>query len=118
MSVKPVWIRAPIPPEQVIFNHDLAFGLMWPEGAPILQVIETYNNFQNATILRGKCAIDVWQAFMEYWVTIYSGYPNIIKLGQESELTATNFKDLATVDGIQLQLSGAQSHNSMGSEEK
>lgn len=99
-SVKPVRFRASILPERIVLNHELAIELVWLEGSPILLVVDTHTSFQNDTILRGKRAIDVWQAFVDCRATTYSGYFNIIRLDQESGFTAASFRDLATVHGI------------------
>lgn len=55
---------------------------------------------------------------MKCWTTLYTGYPNIVRLDQEAGFAAKEFRDLATAHGIDLQFSGAQSHNSIGVSEK
>lgn len=91
---------------------------MWLEGLPILDVVHADTNFKNATVLRGKSASDVWQAFVGCWATIDKGYPNIIPLHQESGFPAASFRDLAAAHDNTLQFSGAQFHNPIVSGEK
>lgn len=55
---------------------------------------------------------------MECLATLYTGYPNVVRLDQGADFTAKDFRDLATAYDISLQLSGAQSHNSIGTDEK
>lgn len=87
---------------------------MWPERNLILHVVD-HIGFQDATILKGKTTHDVWYEFIECCTLIYIGYQSIIELDQEAWLAAESFRDLANADGIILQISGAQSHNSIGS---
>lgn len=115
---RPFRFRASIPPNQIVFNHEVAIELMWLEGNPILHVVDTHTGFQNATILKGKLVYDIWYAFIECLASSYIGYPSIIRLDQEAGFAAESLKDLASAHGIVLQFSGAQSHNSIGSGER
>lgn len=59
---------------------------MLDRGTPILHVVETATKYQNAVVLRGKSADDLWDDFVGCWATIFVGYPNRIRIDQESSL--------------------------------
>lgn len=44
-------LRESIPPEQLLFNHEIAINLMYLEGTPILHIVDTHTEFRNETEL-------------------------------------------------------------------
>lgn len=61
---------------------------MWTEEIPIFRVVNTHIGFQNATLLRGKAPADIWTSSVECWASVYSGYPALIRLDEESGFTS------------------------------
>lgn len=57
-------------------------------------------------------------AFLESLVTVYVGVSNRIEADQESILTSKYWDDVTNLHGIDLQLWGTQSHNSIGMGER
>lgn len=55
-----------------------------------------------------------WNSFIVFWATAYVGYPDLFRVYQESVFTGREFGDLAKDAGIEVQLSGVQSHNAIG----
>lgn len=102
---------------QVILSYEIAMDVMWLERTPIMHIVDTHTASQNAVVLRGKKPEDLWRAFMACWATVYAGYLATIRLDQESVFAAEPFRNLVTEQGIILQFSGAESHNSIGSGE-
>lgn len=49
-SSSPLCLKAVIPPENLLFNHEIAIDLMWIEGIPIIHILYTHPGFQNATV--------------------------------------------------------------------
>lgn len=117
-SQAPFRFRASISLEEIIFIHEIVIDLMWLKGLPIIHVVDTHKRFQNAAVLRGKASNDILLSFGEFWVSVYTGYPSVLRLAQESGFTPCIFRELATAHGIQLHLSGTQSHNSIVSGEQ
>lgn len=73
-----------------------------------------HTRFQNAVVLREKTSELVWILFVEFWASFFSGYHAVIRLDQEAVITAQAFCKMALANGIQLQFSDAQLHNSLG----
>ena len=113
-AVKPFRFRAAFTPERVIFNHELALDLMWLEGQPILHIVDTHTHFQNAIVLKSKSTRDIWDAFVEGWASVYMGYPNRMRVDQESSIMSKGWEAMASAQGIELKASGVESHNPLG----
>lgn len=41
----PIRFRESVPPEKIVFNHEIAMDLMWLEKVPVLHVVDTHTNF-------------------------------------------------------------------------
>lgn len=54
---------------------------------------------------------------MECWVTLYLGDPHLMCVDLESAITSDLFRRTAAANGISLQLSGIESHPSLGAVE-
>lgn len=61
---------------------------------------------------------DVWNAFVTYWLTVYTGYTNSIRQDPGSQLTYTRWERRAAGEGKSLIYSGVESHNSLGCGER
>lgn len=66
-SNRPFRLRAALPLGRIIFNHELAFDLIWLEKNPVLHIVNTHKHFQNDVLIRSKRAEDVWYTFVEGW---------------------------------------------------
>ena len=91
---------------------------MYLNSKPVLHVVDTATNFQNAVFIRSKSAIDIWQDFLDCWVTVYTGFPEIIRLDRESSFVSDKFRNNAKDNGVDLQFSGIESHNAIGQGER
>lgn len=56
---------------------------MYLDNKTVLHIHEKAKNFQNATFLRSKSAEDIWQDFLEYRTTFYTGFSEKVRLGLE-----------------------------------
>ncbi|CDF36991.1 unnamed protein product [Chondrus crispus] len=113
-SSRPYRFRVSIPPNTIVFNEEVALDLFWIEGNPILHVVDTRTNFQNVALLKGQSACYVWYAFVKAWSSVYVGYPNRMGADQGSVFTSKLWEDVTLMHGIELQMSGVESHNSLG----
>lgn len=116
--VSPFRFRASIPPDELIFDHELAADLMWIDNAPVLHVIDTDTMYQDAEFIVAKTAAALWESFLRSWVTLFIGYPNTLRLDQESAFDSVEFRKLSNDAGIALQFSGIESNDSLGVGEK
>ena len=105
-------------PKNVVFNSVLALDLMYIRQQPILHVVDLSTNFSAARILPGQSVQGVWSAFLQCWVSVYPGYPDVIKTDQGSVFTSSEFLKLSTMAGVKIELSGVESHNSLSAGEK
>ena len=105
-------------PDDVKFNSVVSMDLMYLDRHPVLHVIDLQTNFSSAVFLANSSVETVWNAFLLCWTTIYTGYPEKIKVDQGSVFTSEVFKQLSKNVGLSIDLSGVESHNSLGSGEK
>lgn len=56
----PFRFRAPMPPDEILSNHELAMGLVWLEKDPVLHIVDTHTFLQNAEFIRGKTPNELW----------------------------------------------------------
>lgn len=118
MSVILFRFRTSISPYQLSFNHEAAINMMLVKTYLILYIVHTHTGFQSATALQGKAVDDIWFLFNNCCATLYTGYPSLMHLNQETCFTAKAFPNLATVHGILVQFSGVLTRIAIDSSEK
>lgn len=96
----------------------MCLDLLWldtgsKKKAPVLHSVDMRAHFQNAIFLKGESARNVWDAFVEAWATVYTGYPQSIKSDHGSLFTSKDWENLTDMAGIQIEISGIESHNSI-----
>lgn len=117
-SKGPHRFRVSFPKEKCIFNHEIAIDLLWLNGNPALHVVDTHTHFSAAAFIKSKSSSCVWNTFIQCWAATYIGYPDIIRLDQESAFMSKEFKSLTNSAGIELKISGVESHNAIGPGER
>lgn len=113
----PLRFRVSIPPENISFNFDVAMDLVWLDHSPVLHIVDMMTRFQNACFLKSKSAESIWNAFVNIWVSTYTGFPATLHIDQESSFRSQSFIENCEIQGITLAISGVDSHNSIGSGE-
>lgn len=63
--------RASLPPDEIVLNQEVAIDLVWLDGRPVMHVVDTHTNFQNAGFVKSKSVNDLW------WSTVEMGYPRV-----------------------------------------
>lgn len=111
--------RVSLPEGGCVFNRTLALDLMWLKGKPALHVVDDMsididNHFSAAIFLPSKSTKDIWHCFIVCWAATYVGYPDKFRVEQESVFTGKEFNELSKAAGIEVQLSGVESHNAIG----
>ena len=117
-SSRPFRFRASIPDNDIVYNHELELYLLWLNGIPALNVVDTHNSFQNSIFVEDKTPEGLWKAFIECWTTVYLGFPNVMIVDQEASFHSDKFMELCDSYGITLQFSGVESHNSIAKGER
>lgn len=117
-QIRGLRFKVNMPQEDLSFNQTLALDLMYIDGTPILHVVDIATSFGNAAVLTGSTVEDVWATFVKIWATVYPGYPNKLRIDSGSVFTSPRWTKCTESAGICLQLSGIESHNSLGPGER
>jgi hypothetical protein len=94
--------------------------MMFINGKAVLHVIDSATRFKAATFLDshsesyGQRLDGIWDAFIDIWCSIYTGYPDRLRIDSESAFTSVKWKTLTGSRGITLLISGVEAHNSLG----
>ena len=112
-SRPPQRFRVTIPPDEIVFNKEVALDLMWLEGKAVLHVVDCQTHFNSAAFLKGQSVEDVWDAFLRCWSSLYTGFPLKLRIDQGSAFTSLRWQRLCEMVGTEVQLSGVESHHSL-----
>ena len=115
MAPKPYVFQVTMP-DNILFNHEIEMDLVWIEPRPhqpALHIVDRGTHFSAAKFLPGESAADIWNLFIERWVTVYVGFPNVIGHDQSSALTSDFFKKSCREFGIILKEIPTESLNSL-----
>ena len=78
----------------------------------ILHIIDEGTRFSSAVRLKNMETKTVWNALITSWTSIYTGLPNRIIVDQGSNF-GDSFIRMASLDGIQVERTGIESHNGL-----
>lgn len=99
---------------RIVLNQVISIDLLWLQERPLLHIIDDHTGFRSAAFLKHKSASNVWNAFVACWVSTYIGFPNTIRTEQESAATSAEFRNYASLHGVNLHFSGVSSQNAVG----
>jgi hypothetical protein len=109
-------------PDEVAFNKELKLDLMYlavdGKPTPTLTVVDAGNTFSAAALIIASSAKAVWDAFLKYWTTMYTGFPASMMTDQGSIFTSADWHVACNAAHIQLRHTGTASHNSLGTGER
>ena len=80
----------------------------------MLHIVDTSTHFSAAIFVNAHTTEHIWHCFLAAWAAAYTGYPNRVRVDQQSAFTSREFEKLCSDAGIEVQLSGVQSHNALG----
>lgn len=83
--------RASLPPGEIGFNQELEICLMWVNSKLILHVVDTHTMYKNAVFIISNTAENFWYHFELCRESLYSGYPNLMRLGKERSVWTISF---------------------------
>jgi Reverse transcriptase (RNA-dependent DNA polymerase) len=116
---RPLSFRVSLP-DACVFNTKVAVDLMFlprpgcARKQPVLHVIDMGTHFGAARFINGETVDAIWSAFVTSWAAVYSGYPDVVRSDAGSVFTSGRWRDLTSAAGIDIQISGIESHNSLG----
>jgi transposase InsO family protein len=109
-------------PDEVFFNKEIRMDLMYLEEAgkqrPVLTIVDAGTTFTSAVFLSAASSKAVWDAFLQCWTTIYTGFPDSILTDQGSLFTSADWHAACNMARIHLRHTGTESHNSLGAGER
>lgn len=92
--------------------------IMWLNRKPVLHRVYIETNYQKATFINAKSSHDIWNDFTYCLASVYTGFPDKLRLDRETSLVSKEFRENARDIGIHLQLSGIEAHNSITKRER
>ena len=95
------------------FNYSVIVDMLYLEGKPILQVVNSTILFQVARFLKDMKVKTVWDTIQEYWINIYLGSPNIIITNTGINFIGTDFKQYTNLIAISVKEVPIEVYNSV-----
>jgi len=96
------------------FNYSIIVDVLYLEGKPVLQVVDSATSFQAARFLKDMKAKTAWDTIQECWINTYLGPPDIIVTDAGTNFTGTDFKQYANLMAISVKEVPVEAHNSVG----
>lgn len=62
-------------------------------GKPVLHIVDIETNYQNAIFISGKPIQDICHDFIYCWESVYTCFPNEIRLDQGSSFVSKEFRE-------------------------
>lgn len=118
LAQEPSQFRVALPEEDCCFNRLVYIDVMFLEQKAVLHAVDRDTLFSAATALNGQSAADVWDVFMDVWVTPLVGYPDKLHVDAGSQLRSVSFLALLSSSGVKMRPSGVESHNALGAGER
>ena len=85
---EPPLFRVSMPTYKITFNYEIEVDLVWLDGDPVLHIIDRQTRYSVAKFMAAETAEYTWELIMEYWITVFTGYPFIISHDQGPQFTA------------------------------
>lgn len=114
LSDGPGRFRVSLPEEDILFSRTFPLDLFSLHGDTTLYIVDKDTNFGAAEFLPGESVEDFWRKYYGLWEIKYVGNPSEIHADAKPQFRAVKFKGLLNLAGINLKLSGIESHNDIG----
>jgi hypothetical protein len=111
---RPQHFQVSLDADRVVFNKEIVMDLMYLNTKPVLHIVDRDTTFSSAKFLRACDRITVWNAFVQCWTSLYTGFPDSILTDQGSVFQSEDWKNACEGAGIILRSTGTESHNSLG----
>ena len=92
--------------------------LTWIDRDPVLHIIDRATRCSVAKFMESESAEYTWNLIVEYWITVFTGYPYIIAHDQGPQFVAEYFQITCSQLGIISKATPTQSHNSLSLSER
>ncbi|OSX76619.1 hypothetical protein BU14_0183s0011 [Porphyra umbilicalis] len=118
LAVAPHRFRTTMPSDDLSFNRTVYLDLMYLEGKSVLHVVDRDTAFSAAAFTDGERVDVLWQLYCCIWANPYVGHPSFMHADQGPQFKSAAWKALTNSAGVDLQLSGVESHNALGTGER
>ena len=98
--------------EYVRFNSRLYIDIMYLDGRPVLPTVEESSRFSAARFLTKMKTDALWKTLIMCWSGIYRGLLQCRMVDKGAQFR-NDFAELTALQGIKLEKSGVQAHNSL-----
>ncbi len=102
---------------QYWFEPWIGIQPMCIEKKAVQHAVDIETRFNSANFLSYKIIEAVWDAFLICWAFLYLGFPMKMRVNQKSTFSLLRWTNRAKASGTDVQESGIEAHNSLGSGE-
>jgi hypothetical protein len=96
------------------FNYLITINVMYLDGKPVLQVVNSATAFEAARFLKDMLAHTAWDTLRACWIDTYLGPSDIIVYNAGKNFVSTEFRQLANSIAIEIKKVPVKAHNSVG----
>jgi hypothetical protein len=100
------------------FNYSIIIDVMYLDGKPVLQVVDSATAFQAARFLKDMSACTAWDTLCICWINTYLGPLDKLIHNSEKNFASTEFRQLANSMAIEVKEVPIEAHNSVGQVER
>ncbi|CDF36780.1 unnamed protein product [Chondrus crispus] len=110
----PSRFRTALPSDDVVLNRCVCMDIMFLEGKAVLHMVDKDTKFSAAAFLPKQTVDELWSTYLSHWILPYIGHALEIHADQGPQFRSRRFASYTSMEGVQLRLSGVESHNSLG----
>ncbi len=74
-----------------MFDHEIEVDIMWIDAEAVLHIIDRGTRYSVAKFMRNASSEHDWNIIVEFWITVFTGYPYIISHDQGPQFTGEYF---------------------------
>src|SRR3981189_1291086 len=100
------------------FNYSIIIDVLYLDGRPVLQVVDSSTSFQAARFLTDMSAKNAWDTLRICWIDTYQGPPEYIVHDAGKNFSSTEFRQHARSMAIEVKEVPVEAHNSIGKVER
>lgn len=105
--------RVTMPMDEIVFNHEIEIDIFWIDGNPVLHIIDRGTRYSVCKYVEKFDGPYLWNLILEFWITVFTGFPSIIAADRQPAFRSTFFKSTCNQLGIHAKITPTESHNSL-----
>ncbi len=70
--------RVSLPMDNKNFNHEIQVDVMFIDGDPELHIFDRGTRYSVAKFMDNQTAEHTWDLIVEFWISVFTGYPDVI----------------------------------------